>query len=298
MTARFLHGLVLAALVAAGTARAQATQGQPAPAGAPARPSAAPPSAAVLEKLAQGDQASAAGDLRAALFAYQDAVYAQPGHAPARMKLGRTYLAMRYPAFAVAQAELVLVASPGHPEALQLIEEARRTPGREIAGAAPAARPAPRMFKLPAPDPAAPPAAAAPSPAAGPAAPPASVGPTAAQRYRTGVELIGQRDYAGAEAELAGAIALDPRLAVAYAARASARFGLGRYREAADDYKASLGLDPGLATPLYGLAECYRLLGDPAAAEMYQRYADSRSPDVREDLRALAAKRAQELSAR
>jgi hypothetical protein len=28
---------------------------------------------------------------------------------------------------------------------------------------------------------------------------------------------------------------------------------------------------------------------------MYQRYADSRAPDVREDLRGLSAKRAQEL---
>ena len=36
--------------------------------------------------------------------------------------------------------------------------------------------------------------------------------------------------------------------------------------------------------------------GDPAAAEMYQRYASSKSPDVREDLRDLAARRAQELS--
>jgi hypothetical protein len=31
---------------------------------------------------------------------------------------------------------------------------------------------------------------------------------------------------------------------------------------------------------------------------MYQRYADSKAPDVREDLRALAAKRAQELTAK
>ncbi|MFO0580647.1 MAG: hypothetical protein U0229_00090 [Anaeromyxobacter sp.] len=134
------------------------------------------------------------------------------------------------------------------------------------------------------------------APAAAPAPAPAPKPQTAAQRYRTGVGLIGSRDYAGAVAELTEAIALDPRLAVAYAARASARFGLGKYREAADDYKASMGLDPGLATPLYGLAECYRQLGDPAAVEMYQRYADSKAPDVREDLRAVASKRAAELS--
>jgi len=304
MTAPSVHGLLAAALLAAGTASAQAPKARPIPtpvtapaaaassAAAPAAPGAVAPSAAVQEKLAQGDRAFVAGDPRAALLAYLDAVYAQPAYVHARLKLGRAYLALRYPAFAIAQAELVLAAEPNQPDALQLIEEARRTPGREIAGAPPAAAPArqaPRTFRLPTPESAAPPPAAA---------PPAAAGPTAAQRYRTGVELIGNRDYTGAETELGEAIALDPRMAVAYAARASARFGLGRYREAADDYKASLGLDPGLATPLYGLAECYRLLGDPAAAEMYQRYASSKSPDVREDLRDLAARRAQELSAK
>ena len=57
-------------------------------------------------------------------------------------------------------------------------------------------------------------------------------------------------------------------------------------------------LDPGMGTPLYGLAECYRVLGDPSAAEMYGRYARSRAPDVREELRSIAARRAQELGGR
>ncbi len=57
-----------------------------------------------------------------------------------------------------------------------------------------------------------------------------------------------------------------------------------------------MSLDANLGTPLYGLAECYRVLGDSqGAAEMYQRYAESGAPDVREDLRTIAAKRAQEL---
>jgi tetratricopeptide (TPR) repeat protein len=121
-------------------------------------------------------------------------------------------------------------------------------------------------------------------------------GPTAGQRYRAGLELMSNREFEKAIAELTQAIVLDPRLAVAYAARASARFGMGRYREAADDYKASLAIDENLGTPLYGLAECYRVLGDgKRAAEMYQRYADSKAADVREDLRTISAKRAQEL---
>jgi tetratricopeptide (TPR) repeat protein len=122
--------------------------------------------------------------------------------------------------------------------------------------------------------------------------------PTAAQRYRSALDRIGRREYARAIEELDDAIASDPRLAVAYAARASAQFGLGRWREAADDYRAALGLDPELATPVYGLAECYRLLGDSRAAPLYQRYAESRSRDVREELRVVAARRAAELATR
>jgi tetratricopeptide (TPR) repeat protein len=107
---------------------------------------------------------------------------------------------------------------------------------------------------------------------------------------------MARREFSRAVDLLTDSIVADPRLGVAYAARASAQFGLGKYREAADDYRASLGLDPGLATPLYGLAECYRVLGDGrTAADMYQRYAESRASDVREDLRAISAKRAHEL---
>ncbi len=128
------------------------------------------------------------------------------------------------------------------------------------------------------------------------AAPAAAPGRSARQRYREALALLERRDFARADEALTDAIAIDPRLAVAHAARASARFGLGRYREASTDYRAALALDPGLGTPLYGLAECYRVLGDArSAAEMYERYARSGAADVRGDLREIAAKRAQEL---
>jgi tetratricopeptide (TPR) repeat protein len=127
-------------------------------------------------------------------------------------------------------------------------------------------------------------------------APGAAPGRSAGRRYREALALLQSREFGKADETLTDAIAIDPRLAVAHAARASARFGLGRYREAATDYRTSLALDPGLGTPLYGLAECYRVLGDSrSAAEMYERYARSGAADVREDLRAIASKRAQEL---
>lgn len=141
------------------------------------------------------------------------------------------------------------------------------------------------------------PAPAAPAPQivqAAVAAPPAER--TATERYRAGVQHVVNREFTRAIVELDGAIRQDQRFGAAYAARASARYGLGFHREAAQDYASAIELDPGLGTPLYGLAECYRKAGDPRAAELYRRYADSRAPDIREDLRTLAVRRAAELA--
>jgi tetratricopeptide (TPR) repeat protein len=294
---------------------ASAAPAAPAAPTAPARP-AVIPTQALLDKLGQGDRAFLASDHRGALFAYQDAAYLEPGYAPAHVKLGRAYLALRYPALALAQAEQALAIDPTSADALRLAEDAKNPVARaappapartaEPPAAAPAARTQARVYRLPAveePPAAAPKVVIVREPTARPA--PAAVepepipaGPTAAERYRTALDHIGRREYAKAIAELNDAIAQDPRLAVAYAARASARFGTGGYREAADDYVAARGLDPELATPVYGLAECYRLLGDPRAAELYRRYADSDARDVRDDLRSVAARRAIELSSR
>jgi len=264
---------------------------------------------ALVEKLGQGDRLFLAGDHRNALFAYQDAVYMQPRYAPSRVKLGRAYLALRYAAQAVAQAEEALAADPDSGEARKLLEEARSAPARPAVASSPGAeaapvaasppppRSSPRVFRFtPEPQDAAPLAneprtiSGAP-PATGRAAP-----ASAPLHYRTALVHLENREWAKAAAELSSAILADPKLAVAYAARGSAYFGLGEYRDAAEDYADALLLDPALATPLYGLAECYRVAGDAKhAAEMYERYAQSSSSDVREDLRAIATKRAQEL---
>lgn len=287
----------------------------PAPVRANGTSSGAVPSGAAIEKMGQGDRAFLDRDYRNALFAYMDAAYLAPMSAAPRVKLGRAYLALRYPERAIEQAEKALALDPANAEAMKLLEDARsgspqavppRSPapsGQNPAAAPPGAgQPSPRVFRFvpepPAPAPvAAPPAPArvAPTPGVAPApAQPQIV--SAADRYRQGVDLLQGREFEKAVAALSDAIAIDPRLAVAYAARANARFGLGAYREAADDYRKAIELDANLATPLYGLAECDRVLGQPKeAAEMYRRYAESRAPDVRDDLRATAARRAQEL---
>ena len=330
-------------------APAPATAGspEPAPGASPPAPASVPvPSAplpqAAVEKLGQGDRAFLERDYRSALFAYQDAVYLAPRSPTARVKLGRAYLALRYTAQAIAQAEQALAVDPANADARKLAEDAKatlaggRAPARGSVPAAaqavapppsaPAVQPAPRVFRFVPDSPE--PAAAAPAPSAASVAVPrttavvepprdgagaqasaegagglvaaapaaAPKGATAGQRYRAALEHVQNREFEKAIAALTEAIALDPRLAVAYAARASARFGLGKYREAAEDYRAALAFDPNLGTPVYGLAECYRVQGESRnAAEMYQRYAESRAPDVRDDLRAIAARRAQEL---
>jgi hypothetical protein len=129
------------------------------PAAAPAEPPASPsvvPAQAVVEKLGRGDRLSLSGDHRNALFAYQDAVYMQPGYAPAHVRLGRAYLALRYPARAIAQAEAALAADPGSAEARKLLVEARVALARE-AGPDPAPSAGSRVFRLAPPDDGAPP---------------------------------------------------------------------------------------------------------------------------------------------
>src|SRR5512146_302607 len=122
------------------------------------------PTQALVEKLGQGDRMFLSGDYRSALFAYQDAVYMQPRYAPARVRLGRAYLALRYPAQAIEQAEAALAEDPDSADARKLLEQARAAPPKPgpapAAEASPAPRPGPRVYRL-TPEPQALPAAAA-----------------------------------------------------------------------------------------------------------------------------------------
>lgn len=371
----------------------------PVPAPRPVVEPTAPPSPALLDKLALGDRLQGAGDYRGALFAFQDAVYLEPRHAVARVKLGRAYWILRYVGQAEEQWQQAGQLAPNDPSIAHMIEEARKAPRPAIASTEPATPPAvtpapgtpsggapaygasgssaggsaPRVYRfvpepqgapaqpaaapmppvaattpgygMPPPSEPAPysppqyaqppqqqyaqpqyaqpgygqpaypqappqqpayaqpqpqyaqPAYPPPQPAYGQPAPqPSAAGAAAAQRYRAALSLYIQRDYLGAIAELDAAITLDPNLSVAYTARGSSKFGLGKYREAAADYKAALDLDAAKAEPIWGLAECQRMLRDPAAPDTYRRYAASVSGDVNEDRRAKARRWATELS--
>jgi tetratricopeptide (TPR) repeat protein len=114
----------------------------------------------------------------------------------------------------------------------------------------------------------------------------------AARRYKSALTMIGERDFKGAVLELDQALLLNPQLGAAFAARASALYGLARYKDAARDYQTALGMLPDLATPIFGLAETYRQLDDPRAGDLYARYAASQAGDVKPELREAAKQRA------
>jgi tetratricopeptide (TPR) repeat protein len=294
---------------------------------APASP--APPSRAFIEKLGAGDRAFLVGDYRTALFAYQDAGYLDPTSAVARVKLARAYAALGHRDQAERQARQALELDPSSDEARKLVEELANPPAAAPTRAAsttalaaplvvtPAPAAPPRSYRItddvggpPSPDAShagaglvlgAGATAASPATVVGPATvAPSVVGDQqeASRHYKAALGLIGSRDFKGAIAELDRALEINPQLGVAVAARASAFYGLARYPEAARDYEAALALVPHLATPLYGLAESYRRLGDPRAGEYYLRYAQSEASDVRPELRETARLRAEQLGAR
>ncbi len=273
----------------------------------PVRPPEAPPSQALIDKLGAADRAYLAGDFRAAHFLYQDATYLDPGSAAAKLRLARTYAALRYPEKAEAQLKQVLELDPANAEARKQLEELKNPPPRAAPIPAAIVPPAPasggpglaaatgtsgsRAYKF---TPEAEPPQAAPPPA--PTAPPVeAAGPTAADLYRTGVAQIGRREFAMAVDSFSRALERSPDLVVAYEARASARFGLGQHREAAQDYQTAFTANPSRASPLWGLGECYRMLGDRRAIDAYEQYAESSTPDVTERQRDVARKRAREL---
>src|SRR5439155_1028280 len=111
-----------------------------------------------------------------------------------------------------------------------------------------------------------------------------------------GDRAFAARNYRDALSALDGALRKRPGYAVALVARGSARMGLLDYDAAAADYSAARGSDPSLASPLFGLAEAYRALGQPAkAAQLYRAYAESPATDVQPALKEYALRNAQSL---
>ena len=232
--------------------------------------------AAARAKVAEGDRAFNAKDFRAALFAYQDAISADPRNAEALLKAGNAYARLGHDDEAIEQWNRALQLDPQSAAARDAIAAARERKG-ELAQ-----KPAVRPAAVPAP----------PLPL-----PPQIDEAGARAHYGKGVALIGDRKYGEALAELSQSLSIKPGWSSALIARGSARIGLGKYDEAIADYTAARQADPSLAAPLFGLAEAYRGLGQTdKAADLYRQFAASNAPDAQASLKGYALQNAQALA--
>ena len=225
--------------------------------------------------MAAGDKASAEKDFRTALFAYQDATREDPSSAVLLVKLAQTYARM------------------GHdPEAIESFSRALRLDTKNAAAAHGISASRERLAAFAPPKP-----QRQPEPKPEPQPEPVLDEAGARERYTAAVKLINDRQYAEAVPMLDEALRKKPGYGVALVARGSAHMGLLQYEAAAADYSAARTSDPSLASPLFGLAEAYRALGQPArAAHFYKEYAASSAPDVQASLKDYADQNARALA--
>ncbi len=94
--------------------------------------------------------------------------------------------------------------------------------------------------------------------------------------YMESVELLKTKKFDKASKILNRALQIDPNYFLALVARAGANIGLGKFAYAINDYEKALQLNPQSASPLFGLGEAYRGLGDSGKAKVYySRYLTS-----------------------
>ncbi|AEI66055.1 tetratricopeptide repeat protein [Corallococcus macrosporus] len=215
-------------------------------------------------RIRDGDALMKERRYREAAFAFLDASHADAGHVEALFKLGNALAVLGYYGQAVAQWERATALTQDaaiRQSAKENIDRARAKMAQSGAS----------------------PQAAGLAPGSGPVAD--TTRAQARRAYEQGVQRIASKDFSGALTSLTQAIQQEPMLAVAYVARGSANIGLRRYAEAAADYQFALELEPGSASPLYGLAESFRAMGRSLEARgLYERYAASSAADARPQL--------------
>ncbi|WP_426750866.1 tetratricopeptide repeat protein [Myxococcus sp. Y35] len=220
--------------------------------------------ALAASRIRDGDALMKERRYREAAFAFLDASHADAGHVEALFKLGNALAVLGYYGQAVVQWERASTLTQDAAIRQSARENIDRARAKQVQqGASPQA--------------------AGLAPGSGPVAD--TTRAQARRAYEQGVQRIASKDFSGALSSLTQAIQQEPMLAVAYVARGSANIGLRRYAEAAADYQYALELEPGSASPLYGLAESFRAMGRALEArELYERYAASSAADVRPQL--------------
>jgi tetratricopeptide (TPR) repeat protein len=242
------------------------------------QPSAGSAPDAARAKLDEGDRLMQQRMFREASAAYQEAVNASPSNLEALFKLGNSFAVQGLYDQAVDRWTRVVQLAQDPAVKKSAEDNIARARAKMAESQTPSSQPPVQ------------PAAAT------QAAPPPSARAQSRAAYEKGVQQINARDFAGAHKSLTEAIAADPNLSVAYVARGSAQIGLRRFAAAAADYEYAHRLDPSLSSPLYGLAEAYRVLGRSSEARRYyEQYAKSNAPDVRPELQAQARQKAAQI---
>jgi len=87
-------------------------------------------------------------------------------------------------------------------------------------------------------------------------------------------------DYASAVRFIDELMIIKKNVAEAYVIKGDALLGMGKYLEAINEYKKAIALNPQLASPLFGMAESYRLLAKTdMAIQYYKLFLNSPSQD-------------------
>jgi S1-C subfamily serine protease len=182
--------------------------------------------------LARGD-ALLAQNPRDALYAYQDAVRADPNSAKAHFKVGIAYAQLGYFSQAIDAWNRVLKIDPGNQGARDNIQKAQARGGVDSQTAEVQAARASREFVK--------------------------------QNYDQAMAFIHLRRYAEAATALTSALLVEPESSELLVARGAAMVGLDRFQAAVQDYLHGLSINSNQAAPFFGLGEAYRGMGDREA---------------------------------
>gem|GEM_PF-7028624 len=238
-------------------------------------------------KMAEGVSLRSDGKGRDAVFALQEAVQANPKNMRALYELAEAYASLDYFAQAAERWEKVLEADI--PQALRSqtkdkLENAyRQLDARGIPHKGSSQNT--KVIQL--------------QKKAGPVPQSKPMDPKAQEAFLKGTVLFNDKDYAGAIQQYDIAIVIHPDISELYSARGSAWLASNDPTRALADFSQAKQHGPALALPIYGIAEAnYALERFSDALTNYELFLQSTAADAKEEMRAKAKARIEQLKQR
>ena len=200
-----------------------------------------------MDIVKEADGHLANGNYRLAITTYRDALVKNPNSIQAHYNLGIALAKVERYEQAIAEWEKVLQLDPNNEGAKENIRRARaKMSGTPVTPQTPA-------------------------PAAKEQTPPQQQPSPVEDLLAKANKANGAGDYASAIKYIDELMAIRKDVAEAYVVKGDALLGLAKYLDAINEYKKALALNPQLANPLFGMAECYRLLAKTDMAIQYYR---------------------------